>query len=110
MTTLGWPHPGIDQALYAGLVDDKSGGPINLTARASDDSAFDPGEEHSRENSGEQAYHLDGGSRLGSIGEHHSCKEASYLWSIRASSKYVSLSLGFSSLQILKPRRYSLAV
>lgn len=68
MTTLGWPHPGIDQALYAGLVDDKSGGPINLTARASDDSAFDPGEEHSRENSGEQAYHLDGGSRLGSIG------------------------------------------
>lgn len=77
MTSLGWPHPGIDQALYPSVGDDKFGGPITLTARASDDSAFDPGEEHSLENSGEQGYGIEAGSRLGSIGERDSCNEKS---------------------------------
>jgi len=53
MTTLGWPGPGLDQGMYQMLTEaiSRQGG-IDLTPRASDDSAFDPGE-HNRKNSGE---------------------------------------------------------
>ena len=69
MATLGWPHPGIDSSMYSFVTDKRIEDPtgIGLSARGSDDSAFELG--GSRENSNEQGTE-ERISRLESSGEH----------------------------------------